>query len=57
MEEKLSEYEKLKSRIESKAFESTRDARHEISKLLVKNQIGNAEHAELRSLLNETYKD
>ena len=53
----MSEYEKLKSKIESKSFESTRDARHEISSSLVKNQISNEEHAELRTLLNEVYKD
>ena len=53
----MSEYEKVKLKIESRSFENTRDARYEISSLLVKNQINNAEHAELRTLLNEVYKD
>lgn len=53
----FSEYEKIKSKIEKKEFESQRDARYEISRSLVKNQISNEEHAELRMLLNEVYKD
>ena len=53
----MSEYEKVKLKIESRSFENTRDARYEISSLFVRNQINNAEHAELRTLLNEVYKD
>lgn len=50
-------FDEIKNRIKAMEFESTSDARYEISSILVKNQISNAEHAELRSLLNETYKD
>ena len=53
----MNAYENLKARIKSKDFKSQSSARFEISSLLIKNQISNAEHAELRSLLNEVYKD
>lgn len=48
-------FEEIKEKITSRQFDSERDARMTISSCLIKGQISNAEHSELRFMLNEAY--
>lgn len=50
-------YEALKKRILALDFETSRDARREISMSLIQGQINHEEHVELRQLLIGTYKN
>lgn len=50
-------FQNIKNRIESKKFGSFSEARIEISKNLVKGNITNEEHTELRLILNKIYTE